>query len=78
MHDNAELNVHIGNALSTASFDEQQYWHQFAEDQAADPELAHILEVLENRTPCDCAERVEYKEARCHAKHMALKNGLLV
>lgn len=40
---NAELHINVGNAFSTSSFDEEQYQQQFAEDQAANPKLAHIV-----------------------------------
>ena len=75
---NTKLHVNEDNAISTASFDEQQYQVQFAKDQTADPELACIIEVLAHRVPADRKDTGEYKQARRIVKHMALKNGLLV
>ena len=64
--------------LSVASFDEQQYCQQFAKDQAADPELGKIIQVLGNQVPPGFDDMPEYVEAKRHAKHMAIQNGLLV
>ena len=44
-------NANLPGTLSVASFDEGQYCQQFAKDQADDPELGKIIEVLQNQVP---------------------------